>query len=85
MTSLRDVSPDFDRYARAAGDEAAASALRDVYAALPQTGKPSRAAVARRFLAAKARAAGSEEDATLLTRLSERQVVHVARRAGIPI
>jgi hypothetical protein len=85
VTSLRDVVPDFDRYARAAGDDAAAGALRDVYAALPQTGKPSRASVARHFLVSRARAAGSDEDATLLTRLSERQVVHVARRAGIPI
>jgi hypothetical protein len=79
------VSPDFDRYARLAGDQSASTALRDVYAALPQTGKPSRAAVARRFLVEKATDAGSEEDATFLARLSERQIVQVARRAGIPI
>jgi hypothetical protein len=85
VDAVREVSADFDRYCRVAGDDAAAAGVRAVYATLPQTGKASRAAAIRRYLVNKARDGHSEDDAGLLAKLSERQVLQLARRAGMPI
>ena len=79
------VSPDFQRYARLAGDAAAEAAVRSVYAVLPPAGKVSRTAVAREFLRRLAQEAEDEDDAQAITRLSDRQVAIVARRAGMAI
>ena|SRR5688572_27415130 len=83
--ALRAVSPDFERYSKLAGDDAAESAARTVYAALPVTGKVSRTAVAREVLVRLADGDEEEEDAEALSRLSDRQLAIVARRAGMPI
>ncbi|HET7769681.1 MAG TPA: hypothetical protein VFN74_12970 [Chloroflexota bacterium] len=79
------VSPDFQRYARLAGDDAAEGAVRSVYAALPPTGKVSRTAVARDFLLRLAQEAEDEDGAQAIAALSDRQVAIVARRAGVAI
>src|SRR5829696_6531245 len=60
--ALRAVSPDFERYCRLAGDEAAEVAVRSVYAALPATGKVSRTAVARELLVRLAEESEEEAD-----------------------
>jgi hypothetical protein len=83
--ALCHVSPDFQRYARIAGDDAADAALRSVYAALPATGKVSRTAVAREFLLRMAQEAEDEADAQTISGLSDRQLAIVARRAGVAI
>ena len=83
--ALRTVSPDFERYCRLAGDEAAETAARSVYAALPITGKVSRTAVARELLVRLAGESEDEEDVKTLSGLSDRQIAIVARRAGVPI
>lgn len=83
--ALREVSPDFDRYCRVTDDDAAGPALRAVYALLPQTGKVSRVAVMRRYLAQRARTDDEPDDAALIARLSERQLIQLARRAGMPV
>lgn len=83
--AMRAVSPDFERYAKLAGDEAATDAARTVYAGLQANGKVSRSAVVRELLVRLAEEADDEEDAETLAHLSERQIAIVARRAGIPI
>ena len=83
--ALCTVSPDFQRYARLAGEDAAEAAVRSVYAALPITGKVSRTAVAREFLLRLAREAEDEEDVQTISALSDRQLAIVARRAGVAI
>ena len=85
LEALCAVSPDFQRYRRLEGDEAAATALRTVYAALPVTGKVSRTEVAREFLVRLADEEDGESDAETLSKLSDRQLAIVARRAGVPI
>ena len=79
------VSPDFQRYARLAGDDVAEAAVRSVYAALPATGKVSRTAVAREFLVRLADEDDAEDDAETISGLSDRQLAIVARRAGVAI
>ena len=83
MEALCHVSPDFQRYCKIAGDDAAEAAVRSVYAALPATGKVSRTAVAREFLVRLAEDDGA--DAQTIGRLSDRQLAIVARRAGVAI
>ena len=85
LEALCAVSPDFARYRKLEGDEAAEAALRSVYAALPATGKVSRIEVAREFLVRLADEDDEETDAETISRLSERQLAIVARRAGVPI
>lgn len=85
LEALREVSPDFDRYCRIAGDEAAEAAARTVYAGLPPTGRAGRSAVVRELLIRLAEGAGDEDDVETLSSLSERQLAITARRAGIPI
>ena len=85
LEAMREASPDFERYCRAADDDAVESAMRTVYAALPPTGRGGRTAVVRRFLLKKAAAEGDEDDQSEIERLSEKQLAQVARRAGIPI
>ena len=83
--ALEAVSPDFARYRRLAGDEAAEAAVRSVYAALPPTGKVSRTAVAREFLVRLAQEGEDDADAQTLGELSDRRLAIVARRAGVAI
>jgi hypothetical protein len=83
--ALRAVSPDFERYGKLAGDEAATEAARTVYAGLQANGKASRSAVVRELLVRLAEEAEDEEDAETFAHLSEREIAIVARRAGIPI
>lgn len=83
--ALRAVSPDYERYCRLAGDEAAETASRSVYAALPITGKVSRTAVARELLVRLASESEDEDDVKTISGLSDRQIAIVSRRAGVPI
>ena len=85
QAALRAVSPDFERYCKLAGDDVAENAARTVYAALPVTGKVSRTAVARELLVRLADESEDDADAETLSRLSDRQLAIVARRAGVPI
>ena len=85
QAALCHVSPDYQRYATIAGDDAADAAVRSVYAALPVSGKVSRTAVAREFLVRLAREAEDEQDARTIAGLSDRQLAIVARRAGVAI
>ena len=83
--ALREVSPDYERYCRLAGDAAAEAGVRSVYAALPATGKVSRTAVVRELLVRLAEESEEEADVETLSHLSDRQLAIVGRRAGVPI
>jgi len=82
--ALCEIVPDFDRYARAAGD-AAEDAVPHVFATLPPTGRGGRSAVVRRYLSKRAAESDDDEDQALIERLSEKQLALVARRARVPI